>query len=302
MEKYLISVMIPIYNAAEYVHGLYKIFTEQTYKRFEVIFINDMSTDDTLSLLKKCAEEDPRFIVLDRKEKGGTAAKGWEYGLPYCKGDYLFPMSHDDFMDNDFLEKCAARACETGADVIMPNLILYYGADKQIKHGEYPLNCDYESSITPREAFYKSLSWKVHGNSLYKMELVRRIGIKATYYNSCEFCFRRMFLKAEKIVFCNTNFYYRQDNPNAITKTFHYFQVDILTTDILLYEILVEEKYNRDLRKQRLKEITKSYIGWLKTFLFTDMKKDEKKYMRKSMVTSTKKLGKLWIQLIGRLD
>lgn len=296
----LVSVVIPIYNGEKFIDAIYQNFSEQTYKEWELIFVNDISTDGTLELIMKYADKDSRVRVLDRKSKGGTAAKGLEYAIPYCKGDYFFFMSHDDFMDSTFLEDCVKKSIDTGADIVVPNLVLYWDESKKIKHGEYPIGNNYESSISGRDAFYMSLNWRLHGNAFRKMELVRKIGYKADYYNSCEYYGRIMYLHANKIVFCDTNFYYRQSNPNAITKTFHYFQVDILTTDLMLYEIMSDAGYGKDLQRERLKAIGSSFWQWSKTCLRTEMRMDERIYMIHALASAAKRLVVFWIKSWGR--
>lgn len=294
-EKPLISVVIPIYNGEEYLDAIYNNFISQTYDSWEVLFVNDLSIDKTLEIISGYSRIDSRFRVLNRETKGGTAVKGIEYALPYCKGDYFFFMSHDDFMENTFLERCVQRALETEADTVIPNLILFWDKEKQIKHGKYPLDDNYQSTISPREAFYLSLEWDLHSNVFRKMDLVRSVGYSAEYYNSCEFYGRKMFLYSNKIVFCDTNFYYRQSNPNAITKNFHYFQIDILTTDIMLFEIMHEEKYDKVLQRKRLKTITESCFKWTKTCLRTEMSNEERKYMKRSLLKAGSKILKFWL-------
>lgn len=296
----LVSVVIPIYNGDEFIDAIYENFNEQTYKEWELVFVNDVSTDRTLEHIMEYAQTDSRVRVLDRKTKGGTAVKGLEYALPHCKGEYFWFMSHDDFMDRTFLEECVERAQETGADIVIPNLILYWSDEQKKKHGNYPLNNQYDSSVSRRDAFCLSLDWRLHGNAFRKMELVRKIGYKAEYYNSCEYYGRIMYLHANKIVFCDTNFYYRQSNPNAITKTFHYFHVDILTTDIMLYEIMCNEDYGIDLRKERLAAIRKSFWKWTKTCLRTEMRRNERIYMMRALICAAKKIVALQLMTGGK--
>lgn len=294
----LVSIVVPIFNGQEFLQDLYNNFIKQTYKNWEVLFVNDISTDGTLSIIYAYEKQDSRFRVLNRETKGGTAVKGIEYAMPYCRGDFFFFMSHDDFMESTFLEKCVKRALDTGADVVIPNLILYGGEDNQRKQGIYPIEGDYDSELQPREAFYLSLDWHIHSNTFKTMDLVKRVGYKAEYYNSCEFYGRKMFLEANKIVFCNTNFYYRQNNPKAITKNFHYFQVDILTTDIMLAEIMHEQEYEKKLQRVQLRRITQSFWSWMKTCVRTEMSWKHRWYMCKSIVRAGGKLLSLWIKVM----
>lgn len=300
-EKPLVSIVIPIYNGEMYLESIRKNLTEQTYDNWELLFVNDLSTDNTLQLITDFSREDSRFRVLNRREKGGTAVKGIEYAIPSCKGDYFFYMSHDDFFDNDFIQKCVMRAIESNADTVIPNLVLYKN-EGSVKHGKYPLKNDYESELSAREAFLLSLDWTIHGNAFRKMSLVNKVGYKADYYNSCEFCGRKMYLEADKIVFCDTNFYYRQDNENAITKKFHYFHVDILTTDMLLYEIMRDSRYDIASQKHRLVSITKLFILWIKTYLRTPMNNTERKYVRRSLINVFNKLIRFWSEILIKKD
>lgn len=294
----LVSIVVPIFNGQDFLQDLYCNFVGQTYKNWEVLFVNDLSTDDTLSIICEYEKQDSRFRVLNRETKGGTAVKGIEYALPYCKGEFFFFMSHDDFMESTFVENCVEKALRTEADIVIPNLILYWGENNQRKQGIYPLHGNYESELQPREAFYLSLDWSIHSNTFRRMDLVRRVGYKAEYYNSCEFYGRKMFLEADKIVFCNTNFYYRQNNPKAITKNFHYFQVDILTTDIMLLEIMHEQQYEKKLQRLQLKRVTQSLGSWMKTCVRTEMSWKHRWYMGKSIVRASGKLLNLWIKVL----
>ncbi len=293
----LISVVIPIFNGESYLQDIFSNFEKQTYQNYEVVLVNDLSTDNTLEVLNEYAKTNPKFIICNRTTKGGTAVAGLEYALPYCSGDYFFFMSHDDFFDDDFLEKCLNTALETDADSVIPNLILYYGEGKEKKHDNYPLNNDYTSVLDSKEAFLLSLEWNISGNAFRKMKLVREVGYKAEYYNSCEFFGRIMTLKSNKNVFCNTNFYYRQNNAGAITKQFHYFHVDILTTDIMLFRYMINLEPRSERTRKRLKHIVKYYFCWIKDYLATPMTRTEKKYVLRSLMKATGDIVCLWFEV-----
>ena len=287
---------MPVYNAIDYLPETIKSLQAQTYANLEIISIDDLSTDLTFEYMQKIAACDSRFFVKRRETKGGNAVKALEYSLPYCHGEYYFFMSHDDLMDVDFIEKCVNKAIETQADIVVPNLILYQGTPSKVKYGLYPVNDDYLQVIDGHKGFYLSLSWALHGNSFKSMKLVREIGVKAEYYNSCEFFGRKTYLYANKIVFCDTYFYYRQNNPNAITKKLNYFTIDVLTTDIMLYELLLENNYTRTERINRLWQLCGIYSSYKLLYRNTKFKSSDQKYIDDSFTLSKRKLLKYAIQ------
>jgi len=288
----LISIVMPIYNGIEYLPETVASIKTQTYKNFEVISIDDHSTDGSLEYMQDVATADSRFFVKRRETMGGTAAEAIEYSLPYCRGEYYYYTSQDDLHDNDFLEKCIKKAIDTGADIVQPNMIFYYGEGENNKSGsEYPLNNDYAQVLDGRTAFCLTLDWRMHDHSLKKMDLVRKAGFKAEYLRSCEFYSRMCYLLANKIVFCNTNYYYRQNNPNADTKKVHYNAVDCLATDILLYETLVENNYSKQELKNRLTGICRLF-AYYKNYYHKNKFDDKEKqlYIACSFKQAKKKL------------
>lgn len=264
MEQYktgLISVIIPIYNGERFIPKTIRSLQNQTYENFEVWLVEDHSKDKSKDLLKKICYVDNRFKILEPEEKMGTAVKGQEFALPYCTGEYHFFLSQDDFIDEDLFEKCIMKFKRNNADVVIPNCILYDGVLNK-KLGEYPKNNNYNVPLNNREAFVLSLNWKIHGFTMEKMSLFKKVGLKAEFYNSEEYYKRILFLEASNIYFVDSNFYYRQDNPDAITKGRKYIHVDVLATDFLLYKRLYQENFDKNTCKMQLRHIVSEYKKW----------------------------------------
>lgn len=165
-----ISVLIPVYNGGTYLKQLIENLKSQTLTDFEAVFVDDFSTDGSAALLQNEAEQDGRFKIVHRAQKGGTAVKGIVYGLPYCVGQYLFYMSQDDLIENDTLEKLYNTAVETNADIVVPDMEWFYddGAD----HGG--IRYTGENVINGREAFLRSIDFGIHGFYLRKMDLAKK--------------------------------------------------------------------------------------------------------------------------------
>ena len=273
-----ISILIPVYNGGEYLKKLIHNIQSQTFSDFEVICVEDGSNDGSMEFLQTCAQEDSRIKVIKRKTKGGTAIKGITYGLEYCSGDYFFFSSQDDLFDNDLLEKLYNRAIETDADIIIPNMIWFW-ENTDNKDGIFPPNNDYNQILDSTEAFLLATDWRVHGDYLQKMEFAKKIGWDDLYYNSCEYGSRIHLYYAEKIVFANTNFYYRQDNTNAITKNkIRPFKMETLFTDLRLVDFMINKKLtNKPEFNKLVKKAYKDYKYFCSFRIYNNFTQEEKK-------------------------
>ncbi len=300
-DKPKVSILIPVYNGGEYLKKTIACIQAQTLKDFEVICVEDTSTDDSMEFLQECAKNDSRIKVIHRETKGGTAVKGIVYGIPYCVGEYFYYMSQDDLIDLDLLEKMYNKAKETGADVVLSDMEWYY--EDNFNHGGlYAPNGDYEQEMSGLDAFLLSLDWQIPGFTLQKMDYAKRIGWDDKYYNSCEYATRTHFFNANKVVICKTKCYYRQDNLNAITKIkIKPFKMEVMFTDIRLIEFMINNKldrrkyksYYKCLFKRILKEYKRDY-SFLKFNRFT---KEESKEVKRILNEVKYKLLKQALRL-----
>lgn len=264
MNKPLISVVIPIYNGEKYLEETLNSLKNQTYDNFEVFLINDYSIDNSINLIENLIKDDTRFKIITPEEKLGTASKGVEYAIKnLCNGEYFFYMSQDDFIAKDCFEKAINRALKTDADIIIP-ISMSYKNGKTKKITKYPLFNNCRQEINSKKAFVLSLKWHIAGIGFRKLELLK--DFSADYMNSDEYYYRKSFLKAKKITFSSGKFFYRQDNPEAITKKIRPYIFDIMTTDIKLAELLIEYKFSKKIIDKRVKELLKSHKNWIKLY------------------------------------
>lgn len=91
-----VSVIIPIYNGEKYFTECIQSILDQSFTNIEVIVINDGSTDGSLSLIERYAQNDSRIGVINQKNKGVSAARN--AGLSKAKGDYIMFVDADDYL------------------------------------------------------------------------------------------------------------------------------------------------------------------------------------------------------------
>lgn len=94
-EDKLVSIIIPVYNAASYLEETINSIQNQTYSNWEAIFIDDCSSDNSYSLIKKYQKEDKRIKLIKNKTNSGAAISR-NNGISKAKGDYLCFLDADD--------------------------------------------------------------------------------------------------------------------------------------------------------------------------------------------------------------
>ncbi len=111
----LVSVIIPVYNVEKWLPQCLESVTNQTFADFEVLLIDDGSTDGSAELCNDWARQDDRIKVVHKKNEGPSAARN--KGMECSKGEYLVFVDADDWLDRCFLEKLYDRAVSEHADM-----------------------------------------------------------------------------------------------------------------------------------------------------------------------------------------
>lgn len=260
-----ISIFMPVYNGSIYLKESLDSILVQTFKDFELVCVDDSSTDNSYEILKEYEKIDSRVKVF-QKHNGGIVSKSWNFALPLLNGDSITYMSQDDLMSCDNLEKLYEKQQETGADCVLPDMVWYHEINSNNKVVE-GLNGDRSVVLSNREAVEYSLTWKIHGFALWNAELFENENFEEDSFNSDEFMTRKLFFKSNKIVFCRGVFYYRQDNGFAITKTFGIKNYDILLTDFRIYEFLKHHKFGDSTLNKFLFKLSQTYIYLYRSFI-----------------------------------
>ena len=102
MNEHLISVIIPVYNTAEYLPRCLDSILNNTYKHLEILCINDGSRDNSLEVLNAYAAQDSRIRVIDQENAGVSAARN--RGLDEATGEYIAFVDSDDWIHRQYFE------------------------------------------------------------------------------------------------------------------------------------------------------------------------------------------------------
>lgn len=131
----MVSIILPNYNHYTYLPKRLDSILNQTYQDFEVILLDDASTDDSIFLLEKYKNHPKVSHFIKNKENSGSPFIQWHKGLLLAKGEITWIAESDDVCDLDFLEKLIPLLSKN--DVAVSKTIIWYhqmGKMKEIKH------------------------------------------------------------------------------------------------------------------------------------------------------------------------
>lgn len=240
-----ITVLLPIYNGAAYLDETLEALRRQSFLDFEVLCIDDCSSDTSAEIVHRYAAEDSRFIYLHTGANLGSAPKAINHFASKASGQWFIYSSQDDLFSEDWLEKLHSRALATGADAVLPDVVFYY-SDKPRNRKISGYHGDRSAIISGKDALVASLDWSISGNALWPMCFLRTRGFEVFGAFADEYTVRRFFLDCRKVAFCDGVFYYRQDNINAITKRPSASLLDLPDTSLRLWNLIRENHFEVD--------------------------------------------------------
>ena len=244
MEK--ISVIVPVYNAEEYIEKCVSSIMNQTYKNLEIILINDGSTDNSGKMCDRYVKKDKRVVVL-HKDNGGISSVR-NTGIELATGDYIAFVDADDWISEDAFEYLIKNAKKYKADITCCR------SYHVVKERKIFISDEKTYFFDKNEAITNLVSNEIIGNTvwrkLFKKKLFKGITfpINRTYEDI--HVTHKLILKANKItVLPDAKYFFRRHNK-SITKS----PKTIRKSSDIVYANIV--RYN-DLSKQypQLKEL-----------------------------------------------
>ena len=117
MEKPLVSIVIPVYNAAPHLAACIESVRKQTYENIEILLVNDGSKDVSLPICRMYGDIDPRIQVMDQENSGVSATRNT--AIDRARGEYLQFVDADDRVAMEATQLLVERAQRTQADLVI---------------------------------------------------------------------------------------------------------------------------------------------------------------------------------------
>ena len=252
-----ISVILPIYNAANSLSRMIDSILAQTFFDFELLLINDGSTDCSHIICDEYAIKDSRIHVFHKLNAGVSAAR--QTGLEMAKGEYIIHADADDWVEPSMLEELYNKAIEENADVVICDFYTNNGnTENYVK--QQPDALDHISVL-------HGLFQHLHGscwNKLVKRACYDKYGIKFTKgINHCEdlLTWIQLYQHPIKTIYLPQAFYHYVMNENSITHNFTRKTYEMRCSFYReLCKSLIIKDFESDKRKIRLGILSEGYM------------------------------------------
>lgn len=274
-----LSVIVPVYNEEKNIVKLLDVFDSQTLSDFDVIIIDDGSTDNTLDLVKSYAPTNYSLIILDQINCG--AAKARQHGILTSKREYIAVIDCDDSLATDSLYVTLSRFISDDIDISLFNLFYVNTFNDIYKKFEFFTS---KNTINGSDAFNNCIDyWGVHAFGIYRREVILRayslyseLNLNGrNYLNNDEVISRISFLIARKISIDGGDYYFIH-NSNSTTRRINENYYKIINNSFYLLDFIVSTNFKID-RKPLVTScfsllvstvwgVTLRYLKWSKFF------------------------------------
>ena len=212
-----VSILVPIYKVEKYIQRCAESIFSQTYSNLEIIFIDDCTPDNSITVLQNSLKNFPERekqtrIIKHENNKGLSAARNT--AIRNASGEYILHIDSDDYVKSNAIDLFVSKALETNADIVFGNHITDYG-NEQTPH--------FERQYTNKQTLLKDILLKKHTCNIWNTLLKRSLYITNNIttpenINNGEdyITISRLLFWAQKISFLDEQtYFYNQTNINS---------------------------------------------------------------------------------------
>lgn len=168
----MFSIIIPVYNSEKYIVKCLESILKQNYNNYEIIVVDDGSTDNSINLIKKINSN--KIKILSKKNGGLSSARN--YGVKYANNDYIWFIDSDDYIEPNSLKKLSNIISKCEYDIVSFQYYKDYGTKKILMVDENDKNNLYDNVLINTSActkifrteFYKKNSFYFPEGKIYE--------------------------------------------------------------------------------------------------------------------------------------
>ena len=277
METALISVIVPVYNVAQYLEKSIASIQQQTYQNLEIILVDDGSTDESGKIAEELALADKRVKVYHQMNQGQSQARN--YGRDIANGQYLIFIDSDDYIHPDMIATLYQQLVREDADVSSCGVMNVYS------NSETPQSSNIDNYFVCDSKKFLSeylVGEKIPGsicNKLIKRDIAKHLSFpKGKIYEDAYYHFDLIKVAKKYVVNTKPHYYYFHRGDSSTTKPFS--EKDLSCVDV--YETFYNYvmSYYPELKKEAFFRLAHAYFVVLDKMLLDENFKEFKDFPR----------------------
>lgn len=210
------SIIIPVYNTEKYLKECLESIISQSCKDFEIICVNDCSSDNSLSVLEEYANLDSRIKIINNETQRGAGVSR-NIAINRSVGEYIVFVDSDDYIDKNLLFLCNEKI-KKETEVVIFGAKTLDEKTGYLRRGQYSCKKFQNKFLENRLFSYHTISY----NKIYKKEFLLKNGIEFnnTKTGEDQIVFIKTMLFAKNVEILKHDLYtYRKNRQNALTNT-----------------------------------------------------------------------------------
>lgn len=220
----LVSIIVPVYNCEAYLTSLFDSLENQTFKDFEIICVDDGSTDRSLEILESRRAADSRITVISQPNGGGAEARN--KGLSIARGKYVMLIDADDFCEPNMLELMTKPFDDNSVGMVVCDINIFWEDRKEYAPMPWAItdNIPVEISFRPQDIpnLFRDITGYV-GNKMIRRSLIEKLGLSfqaIPSHDDLSFVYAAM-AASDSIYYVDAELYHyrRRSDGSSVTDT-----------------------------------------------------------------------------------
>jgi len=268
------SILVPVYNVEKYIHQCIDSIIKQTNQDFELIIVNDGSTDNSGEICEQYRSKYPdKIIVINQENRGLLLAR--RAAISRARGNYVIFVDSDDYLRADALEVIERAINQYEVDLVIYKYAYVTDEAKASERKADFLHGEIFPKDNRKKIYERILKSSTLNNLVTKAVKLDLIDVDVDYsemshVSNAEDLLQSlpMITNAERIVYLDEAIYFYRNNVTSITKTFNsraYASFKTVSYQLMKYLILwgMDNEHGRELLNQRRLKTTREAIGQL---------------------------------------
>lgn len=217
----LVSIIVPVYNTGMYLKECLGSIFNQTYKKIEVIIVNDCSTDDSLSIINDFMNKHNNIVFINHNKNLGLSESRND-GINICSGEYISFVDSDDVLNKNFVRYVLENTINTQSDLGISNYKPFITRTTKSKD---------ENNIEDRNAVIEQKDiWKINNEDdlikktvswgkIYKRYIFDNVRYKKGKIHEDEYIFHHIYNKVRRVFITDKKLYYYRQRASSIMKS-----------------------------------------------------------------------------------